>query len=150
MIIALSVMKVSDPVTKVAIVGWSEVIGGASGALGSAFVWLALATSFWSLSYALKDIIMEQFGVKRHTLAWLFATAPAVIMLTAGTGFIELLKLAGGATALVLMFTLLPAFVNSRKQKGSWSIGALGGPIVLVLIVIAYAAMAAGSLIPVD
>jgi len=150
LIIALSVMKVSDPVTKVAIVGWSEVIGGPSGVLGSAFVWLALATSFWSLSYALKDIIMEQFGVRKHTLAWLLATAPAVLMLTAGTGFIELLKLAGGATALVLMFTLLPAFVNSRKQKGSWSIGALGGPIVLVLIVIAYTAMAVASLIPVD
>ena len=149
-IIALSVMKVSDPVTKVAIVGWSQAIGGSSGALGSIFVWLALATSFWSISYALKDIIMEQFGVKRHTLAWFLATAPAVIMLTAGTGFIELLKLAGGATALVLMFTLLPAFVNSRKQKGSWSIGALGGPVVLVLIVIAYTAMAIGSLIPVD
>lgn len=150
MVISLSMTRVSDPVTKVAIVGWSESIGGASGAIGSVFVWLALATSFWSQSYALKDIVMEQFAVKRHTVAWLMATAPSVVMLAAGAGFIEMLKLAGGATALILLFTLLPAFANSRKQPGEWSMGAWGGRLALMMVLIAYLAMAAGSLIPVD
>lgn len=148
--VSVSMTRVSDPVTKVAIVGWSESIGGASGVLGSLFVWLALATSFWSQSYALKDIVMEQFAVKKHTLAWILATAPSIALLAAGAGFIEMLKLAGGATALILLFTLLPAFANSRKQPGTWSMGAWGGRLALILVLIAYIAMAAGSLIPVD
>ncbi len=148
--IALSVMRVSDTVTKVAIVGWSEKIGGVSGTMGSLFVWLAMATSFWGMSFAFKDIIMEQFGVKSHMLAWLMCTAPAVMLLALGSGFIELLKLAGGATALILIFTLIPAFKNSRKQEGRWSLGFFGGTVFQVLVALAYLAMAAGSLIPVD
>lgn len=149
--IALFVMRVDSSISAVAIVGWSEEIGGISGAMGSVFVWLAMATSYWSTSYALKDILVEQLNLKSHTIAWLIATLPSLLLLFVSDSFIELLKLAGGATALILMFTLIPAFRNSRKQEAAgWSLGKLGGTLPQLAVAIAYAVMAIASLLPVE
>ncbi|HNV34293.1 MAG TPA: aromatic amino acid transport family protein [Bacillota bacterium] len=150
-VIAASVMRVNERATQVAIVGWSREVGGISGLVGSAFIWLAMATSFWSVSYAMKDITMEQLGFKSGILAWLCSTLPAVAMVFFGGEFIEMLKLAGGATALVLVFTLIPAFKNSREQRtADWSMGKFGSAAFRIVVTAAYMAMAIGSTIPVD
>ncbi len=150
-IIAVSVMHVNEQATQVAIVGWSKAIGGVSGFIGSAFIWLAMATSFWSVSYAMKDITKEQLGIRSDILAWLCSTLPAVVMLLFGSEFIELLKLAGGATGLVLVFTLIPAFRNSRQDRAAgWSMGKLGSVAFSLAVTIAYIVMVIGSTIPVD
>ena len=110
-----------------------------------------MATSFWSVSYAMKDITMEQLGFKSGILAWLCSTLPAVAMVFFGGEFIEMLKLAGGATALVLVFTLIPAFKNSREQRtADWSMGKFGSAAFRIVVTAAYMAMAIGSTIPVD
>jgi len=150
-IIAVSVMHVNEQATQVAIVGWSKAIGGVSGFIGSAFIWLAMATSFWSVSYAMKDITKEQLGIRSDIQAWLCSTLPAVVMLLFGSEFIELLKLAGGATGLVLVFTLIPAFRNSRQDRAAgWSMGKLGSVAFSLAVTIAYIVMVIGSTIPVD
>jgi len=150
-VIAVSVMYVNEQATQVAIVGWSKAVGGVSGFIGSAFIWLAMATSFWSVSYAMKDITKEQLGIRSDIQAWLCSTLPAVVMLLFGSEFIELLKLAGGATGLVLVFTLIPAFRNSRQDRAAgWSMGKLGSVAFSLAVTIAYIVMVIGSTIPVD
>ncbi|HQJ23871.1 MAG TPA: hypothetical protein PLW63_00795, partial [Bacillota bacterium] len=63
----------------------------------------------------------------------------------------ELLKLAGGATGLVLVFTLIPAFRNSRQDRAAgWSMGKLGSVAFSLAVTIAYIVMVIGSTIPVD
>ncbi|HOS50768.1 MAG TPA: aromatic amino acid transport family protein, partial [Bacillota bacterium] len=144
-IIAVSVMHVNEQATQVAIVGWSKAVGGVSGFIGSAFIWLAMATSFWSVSYAMKDITKEQLGIRSDIQAWLCSTLPAVVMLLFGSEFIELLKLAGGATGLVLVFTLIPAFRNSRQDRAAgWSMGKLGSVAFSLAVTIAYIVMVIG------
>lgn len=148
-VVAVVAVGISRPVTEMAVIGISARLGGWASAVGSVFILAALVTSYWSVSLALSDIIAERTRAGARA-SWLFATAPSLlVLLVGGWRFVEWLRVAGGATALVVVLVSVPMYVHARRTGGEtpWSLGALGTWPMLVMVVIAAALMAAGSLV---
>ena len=151
LLVAAAAMAVSDPVTEVAGEGIADALGGWAGSAGSIFVLAALVTSYWSVSLALADVIGERTGLARHW-AWLLATAPSLLLLLlGGPRFVESLRLAGGATALVVLLITVPMYLHARRagKQDTWSLGRWGSGPVLALVVVAALLMAVGSVLSV-
>jgi amino acid permease len=153
LIVVFFALSVSETVTEVAIIGWAAAIGGWAALLGSLFVFLAMLTTFWSLSYALVVIIHERTGWSEK-LSWLTATLPTLgIALLGAATFLELMRLVGGGIAIVVALLLVPAFRASRHSKlqaaqpGQWSIGFWGNTTFQILIILAYILTAVGSFV---
>ncbi len=153
--IAVSIMAslVSKPVTEVAIIGWGNAVGTWALILGSVFAFLGLLTSYWSIGYALAIVIVERLKWG-YRLSWLVATVPGFLMAILGmAGFLEYMRYAGGAMAVLMALLIPPALLISRKEKATimpeFSMGKWGNIFICVLVFIAYILMAVGSLIPV-
>jgi amino acid permease len=149
--VAFIALGVSIEVTKVAIISIADSLGGWAGSVGSLFILVALVTSYWSVSLALADILRERTGMSRN-LGWLLATLPSLLLLYAGAWrFLEWLRLAGGATAIVIALITIPMYVNARRfgdvPAPGWSLGRWGNPVVLALALLAAVLMAVGSLL---
>jgi amino acid permease len=153
-VVALIALGISSPVTEVAIIGISQRLGPWAGAAGSLFIVFALVTSYWSVSLALADILRERTNMSRR-VAWLLATLPSLLLLWFGAWqFIEYLRLAAGATALVVALITLPMYRQARLHGAvadpGWSLGRWGGAGMLVLMLLALVLMAIGSLVAVE
>jgi len=152
--VALIALGISDPVTQVAIIGISARLGSWAGVMGSLFIVFALVTSYWSVSLALADILRERTGISSR-LAWLLATLPSLLLLWIGAWqFLEYLRLAAGATALVVAIITLPMYrqarLNGPVREPGWTLGRWGSPAMLALMLLALILMAAGSLVALD
>jgi amino acid permease len=151
-VVAVVALGVSNPVTEVAIVGIAAAVGPWVGSVGSLLLIAAFVTSYWSVSLALADIVQERTGAPPR-LAWVLATLPSLLVLWAGAWhFLEWLRLAAGATGLVLALVTLPMYVEARRSGAvrdpAWTLGAWGGPVGMGLALLALVAMAVGSLVP--
>ena len=149
--IALVAMGVSHQVTKLAIIGVAEAMGPWADICGSLFTLIAMMTSYWSVSLALADILGERTGI-HPKLAWVLATLPSLLLLYAGIWrFMEWLRVAGGATAIVIVLITIPMYVNARRfgdvRAPEWSLGRWGGPAALAAAFLASLLMAVGSLV---
>ncbi|HMN13133.1 MAG TPA: aromatic amino acid transport family protein [Bellilinea sp.] len=149
-IVALVAFAVSDPVTELAILGISDKLGPWAGTVGSLFIMAALVTSYWSVSLALADILRERTGISVNG-AWLLATLPSLLLLWLGIWrFMEYLRLAAGATALVVALITIPMYLRARKDSPVadpvWTLGSWGRGWVLALVTLALILMAYGSL----
>lgn len=147
---SLSLMLCAEP-TRIATVGWSRALGAIAEKAGTVFVILAMLTSYWSISFALTDIVRERLGARRF-VSWLVATAPTLLIALAGMGgFLGFMRTAGGGIAVLVAVLLVPTYRNYRRSRQGT---ALLGPVLAQsgwnwLVAIAYLAMAAGSLIPI-
>lgn len=153
-IVAVTALGISAQVTPVAITGIAEVLGPWAGVAGSLLVVAAFVTSYWSVSLALADILRERTGVSVR-VAWLFATVPSLLLLWAGAWrFLEWLRLAAGATALVVALITLPMYRRAVREgpvsDPGWTLGRWGGPAALGVTLLALLLMAVGSLVPID
>jgi amino acid permease len=151
LLVAAVAMAVSNPVSEVASEGIADALGGWAGAAGSAFVLAALITSYWSVSLALADVVRERTGMARRW-AWLLATVPSLlVLLLGGPRFVESLRLAGGATALVVLLITVPMYLHARRtgRQDAWGLGRWGSGPVLALVVVAVLLMAVGSVLSV-
>ena len=153
-IVALIALGVSTTVTKVAIIGISERMGSWAGMTGSVFILAALITSYWSVSLALADILRERINMSGR-LAWLFATLPSLLILWVGAlQFLEFLRLAAGATAIVVALITVPMYLQARQtgpvHDPDWTLGRWGQPAMLALILLSLVLMAVGSLVSVQ
>jgi amino acid permease len=151
-VVAVVALGVSNPVTEVAIVGIAAAVGPWVGSVGSLLLIAAFVTSYWSVSLALADIVQERTGAPPR-LAWVLATLPSLLVLWAGAWhFLEWLRLAAGATGLVLALVTLPMYVEARRSGAvrdpAWTLGAWGGSVGMGLALLALVAMAVGSLVP--
>ena len=153
LIITFFALSVSERVTEVAIIGWSGAVGGWAAILGSVFVFLAMLTTYWSLSYALVVIIRERIGWPER-LSWLAATVPTLVIGLAGAAtFLSLMRLVGGGIAVVVALLLIPAYRASRNSRDSElqedgiNIGFWGGTMFQVLVILAYLLTAIGSFV---
>ena len=150
-IVALIALGVSTEVTQVAIIGISARLGTWAGVVGSLFIVFAFITSYWSVSLALADILRERTNMPGR-IAWLLATLPSLFILWVGAWqFLEWLRLAAGATALVVALITLPMY-RQAKRSGSvsdpgWTLGRWGSPLMLGLMLLALILMAVGSLV---
>ena len=150
-LVALIALGVSLEVTEVAIIGIADRLGGATATIGSLFIVAALVTSYWSVSLALADIIRERTSTPVW-LAWLLATLPSILVLWLGVWqFLEWLRLAGGATAIVVALITIPMYRTAQRigvvAVPDWTLGRWGSPAMLALALLAMILMAAGSLL---
>ncbi|MCJ7432860.1 MAG: hypothetical protein MUO77_05165 [Anaerolineales bacterium] len=108
--VALVALGVSTEVTQIAIIGITERMGSWVGIIGSILIIFAFVTSYWSVSLAFADIIQERIGISTK-LAWLLATLPSLMILWGGVWqFLEWLRLAAGATAIVVALITIPMY----------------------------------------
>ncbi len=154
LLVALIALGISDPVTEVAIIGIAARMGDWAGLAGSIFIMAALITSYWSVSLALADILHERTGLPARW-AWLLATLPSLLVLWVGVWqFLEWLRLAAGATALVVALITLPMYWKARKtgpvSDPGWTLGRWGHPAMLALALLALILMAVGSVVAVN
>jgi len=152
-VIALFALGISTRVTEVAIIGISERLGTWASIAGSLFIMFALVTSYWSVSLALADILRERTGLSEK-IAWLLATLPPLLVLWGGVWqFLDWLRLAAGATAIVVALITLPMYWQARKtgpvSSPGWELGRWGQPAMLALALLALILMAIGSLVSV-
>jgi amino acid permease len=150
-IVALVALGVSLEVTEVAIIGIADAIGDEAGIVGSLFIVAALVTSYWSVSLALADILRERTGIPVR-VAWLLATLPSIALLWLDLGeFLDLLRLAAGATAVVVAFITIPMYLAARRigavTAPDWALGRWGSPAALALALLAMVLMALGSIL---
>ncbi len=151
LLVTFLALAASREVTQVAIVGWAAAIGPWASILGSVFFLLALLTTYWSISFALRTIVQERLGLGTVP-AWLLSTLPNIALALAGvTGFLGFVRLAGGAIALLVALLLVPAYQQYRKAaRGepllimSGSLGARAWPWIAMA---GYILMAVGSFI---
>ena len=129
LLVTFLALLASREVTEVAIIGWSAAIGPWASLLGSVFFLLALLTTYWSISYALLQIVREQLHLARIP-AWLLATLPNIALAVAGiTGFLGFVRLAGGAIALLVALLLVPAYHRYRRGAAAEQLEIMKGPL---------------------
>lgn len=147
-VINFCALLASTEVTEVAMVGWSAGIGRWAQIAGGLFTLLAMLTTYWSLSLALADIVQETTKINSK-LSWLIATLPSLILALLNLGgFMSFMRTAGGLISIIIAVMVVPAFINSKKAPGE-SVLKHNGPIVCVIIIIAYIMMGVGSVVPV-
>jgi amino acid permease len=152
-LVAIVALGVSSEVTEVAIIGISAAIGPWAATVGSVLIVAALVTSYWSVSLALADIVHERTGASPR-VSWLAATLPSLLVLWLGVWqFLEWLRLAAGATALVLALITLPMYREAQRsgpvRDPAWTLGVWGSPVALGLALVALLLMAVGSVVSV-
>lgn len=153
-LVALIALGISTRVTEVAIIGITERLGSWAGTAGSFFIMFALVTSYWSVSLALADILRERTGISSK-MAWLLATLPSLLILWVGVWqFLDWLRLAAGATAIVVALITIPMYWQARKTGAvsdpGWTLGRWGRPVMLALALFSLILMAIGSLVSVQ
>ena len=146
-VIMLCTLACSSPVTEVAIVGWAAALGGATRVFGSLFIVFAIITTFWSVSLQLADLTRELFRAGR-IVGWLIATLPSFMLaLLPVAGFITLMQIAGGATALIIAVMAVPAYANAVRGHQNLLLGRSGrNPGLFVIVIVMYLLMAVGSM----
>lgn len=149
-IVTVCAVITSSEVTKVAIVGWAESVGGIIQILGSVFILLAMFTSYWSIGFATTEIISNQTK-KTFGLSFVLATVPALILtFVLSSGFMEYMKIAGGAVAVIISLMLIPTYLICTKGKKVTILNRIESSKISVLIVfVMYLVMAVGSFIAV-
>ena len=147
-VVTFSVLLSANPVTEVAIVGWAAALGGSTRVLGSLFIALAMLGTFWSISLQLSDMTKEYFRSGR-VFAWLAATAPSFLLaLLPVSGFLGLMQIAGGATAVIVACMAVPAYHNAIRGADGLLLGHIGKSRILCgSVIIMYLLMAAASLL---
>jgi len=150
-ILLVTVMSLiaSDEVTQIATVGWARTLGPWAEAAGTAFVIIAMLTSYWSISFALSTMIEERLKVKR-IVAWLIATLPTLFIAIAGFGgFLDFMRTAGGGIAILIAVLFLPAYHGYRKTRSGCSIlpRLVDRAWASWFVALAYVAMAIGSIV---
>ena len=146
-IISVCALIASTEVTEVAMIGWSRGIGEWAEIVGSAFTVLAMLTTYWSISLALRDIVSEQLKWNER-LCWLIATLPSLILALLGLGgFMEFMRLAGGLIAIIVALMVVPAYYIATKGEKTMLGSRPALPCILALI--AYILMGIGSVVPV-
>ena len=139
----------SDSVTQIATVGWARTLGPWAEVTGTAFVILAMLTSYWSISFALSTMVEERLKVPRIT-AWLIATLPTLVIALAGfSGFLGFMRTAGGGIAILVAVLFLPTYYRYRRTVAGCAIlpRFMDGSWVAWVVAIAYIAMAVGSMV---
>ena len=138
----------SREVTEVAMVGWSGGVGEWARLVGCLFTVLAMLTTYWSLSLALADTVQEVLHPGKN-LSWLLATLPSLLLVLFDlTGFMDLMRTAGGLIAIVISFMIIPTYRNACREVPGTLLPVSGRGTELAVLA-AYLLMAVGSVVPV-
>jgi len=143
-------------VTEVAIVGWVAALGTPVRLIGSVLVLGAMITSYWAISLALSDMVVEQFNAKKFKwFVFIVSTLPCLLLAVfSGATFTSFIGIAGGAVAVIIALLLLPAYRKSGKipsDRNDWLVACpYRATIWIVLFIgVCYIMMAVGSVLAV-
>ncbi|MCL2757011.1 MAG: hypothetical protein FWD43_02890 [Coriobacteriia bacterium] len=145
-VIIVCALASSARITELAMIGWSEGIGLWAQIFGSAFIILAMLTTYWSVSLALADIIKEQLKWHKN-ICWVIATVPSLLLVLFNLGsFLEIMRVAGGLIAILIAFLVVPAYHRCRKENGKLLLpNALASLPMQIAVLVAFLLMAVGS-----
>ncbi|GAB1457155.1 hypothetical protein MASR2M48_24630 [Spirochaetota bacterium] len=151
LILLVTIMSLiaSDSMTQIATVGWSKTLGPWAQGAGTAFVLLAMLTSYWSISFALSTIVEERLKAPR-LVAWAVSTLPTLFIALAGFGgFMDFMRTAGGGIAILIAALFLPAYYSYCRTVSAPATlpRILDRPWAGWVIGLAYALMAVGSIV---
>ena len=103
--------------------------------IGSLLIVAALVTSYWSVSLALADILRERTASRRGSPGCSPRCRRCWCCGSARWEFLEWLRLAAGATAIVVALITLPMYrAAQRERRGddpAWTLGRWGSPAML-------------------
>lgn len=124
-----------------------EKIGPVFTVLAGLFSLLALLTTFWSHTLALRDVIHEQTNLGEK-ISWVIATVPCILFALFGiSSFIVLTRIMSGVVVLVSLMLVL-TYGKSRKRAGASPIaGVLGTKPFQVIMMISTILCAIGAVI---
>lgn len=125
-----------------------ESIGTWAVILAGIFSLLALLTTFWSNTLALRDVVHEQINAGNR-ISWLIATVPCILFAIFGVNsFIVLTRIMSGVVILVSIMLVLTYGKSRRKAGASPICGVFGTVPFQVLMVLSTIVSAVGSLVP--
>lgn len=145
----------SKTITNPCIEGWSESIGDWAKIVGLVFILLALFSSYWAISFSLRDLWHSQFKLNEK-ISWLIATLPSLIisiLITyidqGGSGFNLFMSISSIVEATLLGLFIIPNFYTLRKDiKISGSIfGHFGFIAPAILSTFAIICICAGGIV---
>ena len=146
MLVITGALLSSEEITEVSMTGWSAGIGLWAKIVGSVFTLLAMLTTYWSISVALRDIVRDAIRLG-DWLCFIIASVPALLLaFLPSAGFLDFLELAAGAIAILIALFVIPVFHISRK-RGPSILGRACTTPTEIIVFIAYILMAAGNLI---
>lgn len=124
-----------------ALVDLARKMGGWVSIVGYIFTLLALATSFWTNTLNLRDIISEQVHWNRD-ICWLAASLPPLVLaVLAGSSFVTLSRIAS-IIMVVTSLGIILAYNRSRKRVGRSDLLGIFGTLPFQLIVLALSLLA--------
>ncbi len=133
---------------EVAYMQLGESIGKWAVILAGIFSLLALLTTFWSNTLALRDVVHEQINVGNR-ISWLIATVPCILFAIFGVNsFIVLTRIMSGVVILVSIMLVFTYGKSRRKAGASPVCGVFGTVPFQVLMVLSTIVSAVGSLVP--
>ena len=145
-VVILGAIVSSEEMTPVSMTGWSAGIGLWAQIAGSLFTILAMLTTYWSISTALRDIVADAAHLDQK-LCFLIASIPSLLIaFIPNAGFLDFLELTAGAIAILIALFVIPIFHKSAKLGGS-ILGKAASVPVEIVVFLAYVLMAAGNLI---
>ena len=125
-----------------------ESIGKWAVILAGIFSLLALLTTFWSNTLALRDVVHEQIHAGNR-ISWLIATVPCILFAIFGvSSFIILTRIMSGVVILVSIMLVITYGKSRRKAGVSPICGVIGTVPFQVLMVLSTIVSAVGSLVP--
>ena len=149
-VVIFSLLSASDVTKDDApfIIYWAQGIGPWAEIVGNIFVLLAMLTTYWSISFALRDIIKSAIH-KNNIICILIATIPALLIsIIPSESFIKLLDLTAGAIAILIGIFVIPAFFIARRKNNNESmLGIFGSLPFQIFTVVMFILMAVGSII---
>ena len=146
--VAACAIMTSKEVTKLAIMGWADAVGGAVRVFGSLFVVCAMMTSFWSIGFAACEMVRIRTKLPFFP-CFCIATLPSLALtFFLNSEFTNYMKIAGGAIAMIISLMVIPTFVLCMRGKKTQILTAAGASVFSVAFVFAmHILMAVGSVI---
>ena len=126
---------------------WAAGIGDWAKIVGCLFTVLAMFSTYWSVSFALRDIVKNSLNIDIR-LCWLIATVPSLgLSMIPFTHFTTFIDIASASTALLIGGFIIPSFHKARKENNNHNIlGKFGCLATEIIIGIAMLTMVAGSI----
>jgi len=116
-VFALIILGVTGPeVSEEALIGLAKFLGDKSLIIGGVFGILAMATSFFALSFVLKEFFRQDYKIKNFA-AWLLTAAVPLFLFLFGFRFIYIVAISGAILSGFQGIILINTYYKAR-QKG--------------------------------
>ena len=146
--VAVCAVLSSEEVTRIAIIGWADSVGGVVRILGSIFIVCAMMTSFWASGLAASEMVKIRTRLPFFP-SFCIATLPALLLtFFVNSEFTNFLKVGGGAIAMIISVMIIPTFIICMKGKKPQLLTKPGASLPCVIFVLVmHILMAVGSFI---